>query len=133
MLEQDIKDFIEQNIEYLDDGVEVFLKQAHSMNVRNTFMYKLCRALEDAGIDTDDARESLLYDLVAQMCIDAMSSGWRGFHDQMIDYLNWYGYSPDEVVEHLEKWAYNLNVKLVPTNESRFAGVPNFDIYEFLS
>ena len=57
MLEQDVRDFIEQNIDYLDEGVEVFLKQAHSKITRNTFMYKLCRALEDAGIDTAFRRE----------------------------------------------------------------------------
>jgi hypothetical protein len=125
-----VKAFIEDNIDLIDadDFIAVYNKAYEDM-YDNQFVRELTRAFEKAGLDVYEAREDRLYNMLEEICEEALTGGENNLHRLLDNENNWYGYDVYNVIDFLEQMQYNLGVKLVPITDRIFTA-PNYFIME---
>ena len=125
-----IKAFIEDHIDLIDadDFIAVYNKAYEDM-YDNQFVRELTRAFEQAGLDVYEAREDRLYNMLEEICEEALTGGEINLHRLLDNENNWYGYDIYNVIDFLEQMEYNLGVKLVPIGDRVFKA-PNYLITE---
>ena len=125
-----VKAFIEDNIDLIDadDFISVYNKAYEDM-YDNQFVRELTRSFEQAGLDVYDAREDRLYNMLEEICEEALTGGEINLHRLLANENNWYGYDIYNVIDLLEQMQYNLGVKLVPIDDRVFKA-PNYIIVE---
>ena len=128
-IEKELKEFIETYIDYIDDNdfVAVF-RYAEDECYNNEFVSELIEVFDEAGIDVSEGREAYLYEMLLGICGACTSTDENNVHMQL-DYIsNWAGYSIEEVISYLERWAINLRVNLIPKKNRIFINAPNYKI-----
>ena len=125
-----VKAFIEDNIKLIEseDFIAVYNKAYENM-YDNKFVRDLTRVFEQAGLDMYEAREDRLYNMLEEICEEALTGGEHNLHRLLDNENNWYGYDIYNVIDFLEQMQYNLGVKLIPTNDRIFRA-PNYFIME---
>lgn len=125
-----VKSFIEDNIDLIDAGnYESVYITAYENMYDNSFVRELTQAFDKAGIDVFEARESLLYKMLEEICADAVIGGENNLHRALDNENNWYGYDIFNVIDFLEQMSYNLGVRLEPIDD-RIYKAPNYFICE---
>lgn len=116
-----VKAFIEDNIALIDadDFIAVYNKAYENM-YDNQFVRELTRVFEQAGLDVYDAREDRLYNMLEEICEEALTGDEYNLHRLLDNENNWYGYDIYNVIDFLEQMQYNLGVKLVPIDDPIF-------------
>ena len=125
-----VKAFIEDNIKLIEseDFIKVYDKIYEDM-YDNQFARELTQVFRNAGLDVDDCREDRLYNMLEEICEEALTGGEINLHRLLDNENNWYGYDIYNVIDFLEQMQYNLGVKLVPTTDRIFRA-PNYFIME---
>ncbi len=125
-----VKAFIEDNIKLIESGdfIKVYDKVYGDM-YDNKFARELTQVFRDAGLDIDECREDRLYNMLEDICEEALTGGEINLHRLLDNENNWYGYDIYNVIYFLEEIQYNLGVKLVPTTDRIFTA-PNYLIME---
>lgn len=125
-----VKAFIEDNIKLIEseDFIKVYDKVYEDM-YDNQFARELTQVLETAGLDIYEAREDRLYNMLEEICEEALTGGEINLHRLLDNENNWYGYDIYNVIDFLEQVQYNLGVKLVPIGDRVFKA-PNYLIME---
>ena len=125
-----VKAFIEDNIKLIEseDFIKVYDKVYEDM-YDNQFARELTQVFRDAGLDIDDCREDRLYNMLEEICEEALTGGEINLHRLLDNENNWYGYDIYNVIDFLEQMQYNLGVKLVPIDDYVFKA-PNYFIVE---
>ena len=125
-----VKAFIEDNIKLIesDDFIKVYDKVYEYM-YDNQFARELTQVFRDAGLDIDECREDRLYNMLENICKEALTGSENNLHRLLDNENNWYGYDIYNVIDFFEQLQYNLGVKLVPTN-NRIFRAPNYLIME---
>ena len=125
-----VKAFIEDNIKLIEseDFIAVYNKAYENM-YDNQFVRELTRVFEQASLDVHDAREDRLYNMLEEICEEALTGDEHNLHRLLDNENNWYGYDIYDVIDFLEQMQYNLGVKLIPTN-NRIFKAPNYFIVE---
>ena len=125
-----VKAFIEDNIKLIEseDFIKVYDKVYEDM-YDNQFARELTQVFRDAGLDIDECREDCLYNMLEDICGEALTGGEINLHRLLDNENNWYGYDIYNVIDFLEQMQYNLGVKLVPTRDRIFRA-PNYFIME---
>lgn len=125
-----VKSFIEDIIDLIDAGnYESVYITAYENMYDNAFVRELTQAFDRAGIEVFEARESLLYKMLEDICTEAITGGENNLHRALDNENNWYGYDIYNVIDFLEQMQYNLGVKLVPIDDHIFKA-PNYFIME---
>lgn len=125
-----VKAFIEDNIELIDsEKFEDVYNNAYNNMYDNLFVRELTRAFDQAGIDVFEAREALLYEMLENICREAISGGENNLHRALDNENNWYGYDIHNVIDFIEQMSYNLGILLDPIDD-RIYKAPNYFIYE---
>lgn len=125
-----VKAFIEDNIALIDAGeFTAVYNKAYENMYDNQFVRDLTRVFEQSGIDVYEAREDRLYNMLEEICEEALTGGEINLHHLLDNENNWYGYDIYNVIDFLEQMQYNLGVKLVPINDRIFTA-PNYFIVE---
>ena len=125
-----VKAFIEDNIGLIDAGefVAVYNKAYEDM-YDNQFVRELTRVFDQAGLDVYEAREDRLYNMLEEICEEALTGGESNLHRLLDNEINWYGYDIYNIIDFFEQMQYNLGVKLVPVDDRIFKA-PNYFIVE---
>ena len=125
-----VKSFIEDNIKLIEseDFIKVYDKVYEDM-YDNQFARELTQVFRNAGLDIDDCREDRLYNMLEEICEEALTGDENNLHRLLDNENNWYGYDIYNVIDFLEQLQYNLGVKLVPTSDRIFRA-PNYFIVE---
>lgn len=125
-----VKAFIEDNIKLIEseDFIAVYNKAYDDM-YDNQFVRDLTRVFEQAGLDVYDAREDRLYNMLEEICEEALTGDEYNLHRLLDNENNWYGYDIYSVIDFFEQMQYNLGVKLVPIDDRVFKA-PNYFIME---
>lgn len=125
-----VKAFIEDNITLIEseDFIKVYDKVYEDM-YDNQFARELTQVFRNAGLDIDDCREDRLYNMLEEICEEALTGGEINLHRLLDNENNWYGYDIYNVIDFLEQMQYNLGVKLVPIGDKVFKA-PNYLIME---
>ena len=125
-----VKAFIEDNIKLIEseDFIKVYDKVYEDM-YDNQFARELTQVFRDAGLDIDECREDRLYNMLEEICKEALTGGELNLHRLLDNESNWYGYDIYNVIDFLEQMQYNLGVKLVPIDDRIFKA-PNYFIME---
>ena len=125
-----VKAFIEDNIDLIDadDFIAVYNK-AYEYMYDNQFVRELTRAFEQAGLDVYEAREDRLYNMLEEICEEALTGDENNLHRLLDNENNWYGYDIYNVIDFLEQMQYNLGIKLIPVDDPIFKA-PNYFIVE---
>lgn len=123
-----VKAFIEDNIKLIEseDFIKVYDKVYDDM-YDNQFARELTQVFRDAGLDIDECREDRLYNMIEEMCEEALTGGEINLHRLLDNENNWYGYDIYNVIDFLEQMQYNLGIKLVPIDDRIFKA-PNYFI-----
>ena len=121
-----VKAFIEDNIKLIEseDFIAVY-NRAYENMYDNKFVRDLTRVFEQAGLDVYEAREDRLYNMLEEICEEALTGDENNLHRLLDNENNWYGYDIYNVIDFLEQMQYNLDVKLIPTN-NRIFRAPNY-------
>ena len=126
-----VKAFIEDNIELIDAGnFEAVYINAYENMYNNEFVRELTQVFDKAGIDVFEARESLLYTMLENICQEAVIGGEINLHRLLANETNWYGYDIFNVIDFLELMSYNLGVRLEPIDDRIYDEAPNYFIHE---
>lgn len=125
-----VKAFIEDNIKLIEseDFIKVYDKVYEDM-YDNQFARELTQVFRNAGLDVDECREDRLYNMLEEICEEALTGGEINLHRLLDNENNWYGYDIYNVIDLLEQIQYNLGVKLVPIGDRVFKA-PNYLIME---
>lgn len=125
-----VKAFIEDNIKLIEseDFIKVYDKVYEDM-YDNQFARELTQVFRNAGLDIDECREDRLYNMLEEICEEALTGGEINLHRLLDNENNWYGYDIYNVIDLLEQMQYNLGVKLVPIGDRVFKA-PNYLIME---
>ena len=125
-----VKAFIEDNIKLIEseDFIKVYDKVYEDM-YDNQFARELTQVFRNAGLDVDECREDRLYNMLEEICEEALTGGEINLHRLLDNENNWYGYDIYNVIDLLEQMQYNLGVKLVPIGDRVFKA-PNYLIME---
>ena len=125
-----VKAFIEDNIKLIEseDFIKVYDKVYEDM-YDNQFARELTQVFRNAGLDVDECREDRLYNMIEEICEEALTGGENNLHRLLDNENNWYGYDIYNVIDFLEQMQYNLGVKLVPIDDYVFKA-PNYLIME---
>ena len=125
-----VKAFIEDNIDLIEseDFIAVYNKAYENM-YDNHFVRDLTQVFEQAGLDVYEAREDRLYNMLEEICEEALTGEENNLHRLLDNENNWYGYDVYNVIDFLEQMQYNLGVKLVPIDDRVFKA-PNYLIME---
>ena len=125
-----VKAFIEDNIRLIEseDFIKVYDKVYDDM-YDNQFARELTQVFRNAGLDIDECREDRLYNMLEEICEEALTGGEINLHRLLDNENNWYGYDIYNVIDFLEQMQYNLGVKLVPIGDRVFKA-PNYLIME---
>lgn len=125
-----VKAFIEDNIKLIEseDFIKVYDKVYEDM-YDNQFARELTQVFRNAGLDIDECREDRLYNMLEEICEEALTGGEINLHRLLDNENNWYGYDIYNVIDFLEQMQYNLGVKLVPIDDRVFKA-PNYFIME---
>lgn len=125
-----IKEYIQRNIDVIETDLHEFYRNLYTQLYNNGFVKKLTDVLEEASIDTTQAREDCLYDLLEDICAEAtIYEGEQNLHRLLDNESNWYGYTIDEVIEFLQHNSFNLRVQLIPIDDKIF-NAPNYILTE---
>ena len=125
-----VKAFIEDNIDLIDAGnfEDVYVNAYRDM-YDNDFVRQLTQAFDKAGIEVFEARESLLYQMLEDICIEATTGGENNLHRALDDENNWYGYDIYNIIDFFEQMSYNLGVRLERIDDKIYKA-PNYFIHE---
>lgn len=125
-----VKAFIEDNIELIESGdfIKVYDKVYEDM-YDNQFARELTQVFRDAGLDIYECREDRLYNMLEEICEEALTGEETNLHRLLANENNWYGYDIHNVIDFLEQMQYNLGVRLVPIDDYVFKA-PNYFIVE---
>ena len=125
-----VKAFIEDNIKLIEseDFIKVYDKVYEDM-YDNQFARELTQVFRNAGLDVDECREDRLYNMLEEICEEALTGGEINLHRLLDNENNWYGYDIYNVIDFLERIQYNLGIKLVPIGDRVFTA-PNYLIME---
>ena len=125
-----VKQFIEENIEDIQKGrFEQIYHKLFNEHYNNNFVREFSAVLTAADIDVAEEREGCLYDLLAAICNEALTTDVNDLHHLLDEEPNWYGYDIYEVTDFLEQMSFNLGVSLIPAIDAIYK-CPNFKIIE---
>ena len=127
-----IKNFIELHIHLIEsNSIKELYQELVKEDYTNNAATELTHVLNTVGINTDDVRKELAYDLMNEYIADVFSgSHINDLHEFLCDTNNLYGYTVGEFVDLFVANQHNLGVTLVPLpKRSRiYLAVQNYKI-----
>lgn len=120
MISQDVKEFIEKNINLLETNKQLFLAKGLS-RLRGTSFEVLINILEDSQIDFDSIRETMLInklsfifqDVYDKTCLLDVVTGYL----MPLGNLRFFGLTPSQlmkfIVEHQDKWSDDMILETI--------------------
>ena len=103
---------------------------AYNDKYGNSFVRELTNMFVKADLDFYEDREQCLYEMLSDICYNAVVEGGLNLHRELDEEPNWFGYTIFEVIDFLDQISHEEHVQLNPIDDTIYHNAPNYFITE---